>query len=111
MGLSQGDDVDIVLKLTRLDLKTLKLTCTHKRIPWVPGVTTIVQHDEPLLRHVISADAVPAETHDVVQALDELEVALDATAATAMAALRRADRGARKTVVLAALKSRRARTE
>jgi hypothetical protein len=99
----------MIFRLTRLDAKTFKLTCTHKRVPWVPHEVTIVQHDDPVLRHVISADAVPAGTHDVSLALDELDVPLDATAATAMAALKRADRGSRKTVVLAALKYRRSR--
>jgi hypothetical protein len=105
------DDVDIVFKLTRLDARTLKLTRTHSRVPWVPGEVTIVQEEEPLLRHIVSDDAVPAGTHDVAMALDELEMPLDATSTTAMASLKRADRGARKTVVLAALKYRRARAQ
>ncbi len=105
---AKADDVDVVLRLTRLDFKTLKLTRTHSRVPWVPLETMIVQELEPELRHRTSADAVPAGTQDCAIALDELEVPLDATAATALATLRRADRGARKTVVLAALKYRRA---
>ncbi len=81
---SKDDDVDMVFRLTRLDSKTLKLTCTHKRVPWVPHEVTIVQHEEPVLRHVISADAVPAGTHGVIQALDELEdIALDGRRARA----------------------------
>jgi hypothetical protein len=105
------DDVDIVFKLTRLDARTLKLTRTHSRVPWVPAEVTIVQEEEPILRHIVSDDAVPAGTHDAAMALDELDVALDATAAAAMTALKRADRGARKTIVLAALKYRRARAK
>jgi RecA-family ATPase len=41
---SKDDDVDVVFRLTRLDAKTLKLTCTHKRVPWVPHEVTIVQY-------------------------------------------------------------------
>jgi hypothetical protein len=108
---AKADDVDIVLRLTRLDHKTLKLTRTHSRVPWVPAELTIVQEVEPVLRHLISADAVPAGTFDCAQALDELEVPLDATAATAMATLKRGDRGSRKQVVLAALKYRRTRVK
>jgi hypothetical protein len=108
---AKADDVDIVFKLTRLDAKTLKLTRTHSRVPWVPAEVTIVQEEEPVLRHIVSEDAVPAGTHDAVTALDELEVPLDATADTAMAALKRADRGRRKTIVLAALKHRRTRAK
>jgi AAA domain len=108
---AKADDVDIVLKLTRLDLKTLKLTRTHSRVPWVPFETTIVQDLEPILCHRTSADAVPAGTQDAATALDELDVPLDATAATALATLRKADRGVRKSVVLAALKYRKARAK
>jgi hypothetical protein len=106
---AKADDVDIVFRLTRLDARTLKLARTHARVPWVPAEVTIVQEEEPILRHIVSDDAVPAGTHDAAMALDELGVPLDATASTALAALRRADRGSRKTVVLAALKARRAR--
>lgn len=105
---AKNDDPDVVFRLTRLDDHTLKLTRTHSRVPWVPAEITIVQESEPLLRHIVSGDAVPAGTHNCANVLDELEVPLDATAQTAMTALKRADRGARKTVVLAALKYRRA---
>jgi hypothetical protein len=108
---AKADDVDVVLRLTRLDAKTLKLTRTHTRVPWVPAEITIVQEVEPVLRHLVSADAVPAGTHDCMMALDELDVPLDATAATALATLRKADRAARKQVVLAALKARRTKAK
>jgi hypothetical protein len=101
------DDVDIVFKLTLLDAKTLKLTRTHTRVPWVPAEVTIVREESPILRHVWADDFVPAGTHDAILALDELEVPLDASAEIALATLRRAGRGQRKAVVLAALKARR----
>jgi hypothetical protein len=71
---AKADDVDVVLRLTRLDAKTLKLSRTHSRVPWVPAEVTIVQEVEPVLRHLVSADAVPAGTHDCMMALDELDV-------------------------------------
>jgi hypothetical protein len=108
---AKADDVDVVFRLTRLDAKTLKLSRTHTRVPWVPPEVTIVQEVEPVLRHVVSADAVPAGTHDCMMALDELDVPFDATAATALATLRKAGRGARKQVVLAALRARRTKAK
>jgi hypothetical protein len=101
------DDVDIVFRLVQVDQKTLKLTRTHSRVAWVPYEATLVREDEPTLRHVWVDDYVPAGTRDAIDALDELDVPLDATAATALALLRQAGRGQRKTVVLAALKERR----
>jgi KaiC/GvpD/RAD55 family RecA-like ATPase len=104
---AKDDDLDVVFRLTQLDNKTLKLTRTRTRVPWMPAEISLVRHEEPMLRHVASDDAVPAGTHDAVLALDELEVPLDATGTVALAALRRAGKGQRKTVVLAALKARR----
>jgi hypothetical protein len=101
------DDVDIVFRLLQVDAKTLKLSRTHSRVPWVPQEVTLVREDEPALRHVWMDDYVPAGTRDAIDALAELEVPLDATAATALATLRQAGRGQRKAVVLAALKERR----
>ena len=106
---AKADDVDIVFRLVQLDAKTLKLTCTHSRPGWVPSEIPLVRQLEPVLRHSVSEDAVPAGTHECVLALDELGVPLDATANAALSALRRVDRGCRKTVVLAALKARRKR--
>jgi RecA-family ATPase len=101
------DDVDIVFKLTQVDTKTLKLTRTHTRVPWVPSEVTIVREESPILRHVWADDFVPAGTRDAMLALDELGVPLDASAETALTSLRRSGRGQRKAVVLAALKARR----
>ena len=104
---AKDDDLDVVFRLTQLDLKTFKLNRTRTRVPWVPAEITLLRIEEPVLRHIVCEDAVPAGTHDAVIALDELEVPLDATAAVALATLRRAGQGTRKTVVLAALKERR----
>jgi hypothetical protein len=106
---AKADDLDVVFRMSAIDLRTMKLTRTHSRIPWGPSEITIVRHEEPLLRHVITGDAFPAGTHDCVLALDELDVPLDASSAKATETLRRAGKGTRKLVVLAALKARRSR--
>lgn len=107
---AKADDVDIVFRLVQLDAKTLKLTCTHSRPGWVPPEIPLLRRVEPLLCHIVTEDAFPAGTHDCMVALDELGVALDATSTAALTALRQDGRGARKTVVLAALKARRKRS-
>jgi AAA domain len=104
---AKDDDLDVVFKLTSDGGNNLLLTRTRSRIPWVPAEVTIKRHEEPLLRHVISADAWPAGTSDTAIVLGDLAVPLDATVDTAMRALRSAGNGKRKTVVLAALKYRR----
>jgi len=106
---AKADDLDVVFRMSAIDLRTMKLTRTHSRVPWGPSEITIVRHEEPTLRHVITGDAVPAGTHDCIVALDELDVPLDASAATATDALRRAGKGTRRAIVLAALKTRKAR--
>lgn len=106
---AKADDVDIVFRLVQLDQKTLKLTCTHSRPGWVPSEVPLVRRVEPVLSHIVTEQAMPAGTHDCILALDELDVAIDATSTTALAALRQDGRGVRKAVVLAALKARQKR--
>ncbi len=86
---AKADDVDIVFRLTMLDSRTFKLNRTHSRVPWVPSEITLLRLEEPTLRHVWQDDAVPAGTLDVMTALDEAGVPLDATAAVALSALAR----------------------
>jgi RecA-family ATPase len=104
---AKDDDLDVVFRLTQLDVKTFKLTRTRNRIPWVPADVTIVREESPILRHVRASDFVPAGTREAILALDELEVPTDASADTALATLRRAGKGVRKSSVLAAQKARR----
>ena len=104
------DDLDVVFKMTSDGGHLFNLKRTHSRVPWVPIELDIVRHEEPFLRHVLAHDAWPAGTSDTAMLLDDLVVPLDATSSTAMAALRLAGNGKRKTVVLAALKYRRAQS-
>ena len=105
---AKDDDLDVVFRLTQIDAKFLELTRTRAGIPWIAAKLSILRQEDPILRHTVSLDAVPAGTNDCVLALEELDVPLDATAATALATLRKSGKGARKTVVLAVLKYRRA---
>ena len=106
---AKTDDLDTIYKLTATDLSTLRLERTHTRVPWMAHEVNIVRREDPILRHVVVAEAWPAGTADVAALLDELDVALDATAATAMTALKGSGNGRRRTLVLAALKYRRNR--
>ena len=105
---AKDDDPDLVFRLSTVDVTTLKLTRTRSRVPWVPAEVTLRRHEEPV-RHVIVNGGSPAGTHAVVKVLDELKVPLDATADTALRALKAAGQGRRKALVLAALKARRER--
>ena len=104
---AKDDDLDVVFKLTTTGPGLLLLTRTRSRVPWIPAELAIKRHEEPVLRHVLEADAWPAGTADTSVALDDHDVPLDATVDTAMRALRSAGAGRRKAVVLAALKYRR----
>jgi hypothetical protein len=104
---AKADDVDTVYRLSGSGDGHLRLDRTHTRVPWMPAEIRIARRLEPHLHHVLSSDSWPAGTADAAQALDDLDVPLDATATTAQAALRSAQRGKSKTVVLAALKFRR----
>jgi hypothetical protein len=103
---AKNDDVDIIFKATLVDGKVV-LHRTHTRIPWVPASATFTREEEPYLRHVLGPEAWPAGTKDTAELLDRLDVLSDATAATAMKALRAKGLGKRRTVVLAALKYRK----
>ncbi len=104
---AKDDDLDIVFRLSAVDATTLKLTRTRSRVPWVPSEVTVTRRDAPFLQHVLAHDVVLAGTEEVVQLLDQLEVAIDASAAGALQVLKAAGHGKRKALVLAALKARR----
>lgn len=105
---SKADDVDVVWRLTA-DGATVRLTCTHKRVAWVPNEVTLTRHEEPILRHALNTANYLAGTADVAALLDELEVPLDATLNTASAALKAARQGRRRSLVGDALKFRKSR--
>jgi hypothetical protein len=105
----KNDDVDVVYRLSA-DGNQLRLRRTHTRVPWIPPELSIVRHEEPHLRHVVTTeDTWPAGTAEVAGLLDDLEVPLDATVRMATTALKAVNRGRRVAVVTAALKLRRTR--
>ena len=101
-------DADVVWSLDPGESGGFRLYRRHARMPWVP---------ERVDLHRVEAAGVttwrrvgfewPAGTKDTAALLDELGVALDASARSASDALREAGEGRRRTVVLAALKYRR----
>jgi hypothetical protein len=106
---AKADDVDVVFYLTVTD-STVRLRRTHSRIPWVPAEVTLSRVAEPVLHHEVASSGCKKDVIDLVQLLDSLNVAMDASAGVAMAALRGAGEGKRKALVLDALKLRRARS-
>jgi KaiC/GvpD/RAD55 family RecA-like ATPase len=104
---SKGDDVDVVWRLARADGNGVVLHREASRIPWVPERVSLVRHDEPALRHVVSPYAWPAGTAEVAHLLDSLDVDAGASIAVAAAALRAAGHAKRRDVVAAALRYRR----
>ena len=106
---AKADDIDVIYKMTASDNDTFTLKRTHTRVPWMADEITVVRRLDPNLRHVAVTEAWPAGTAEVVELLDDLGVPLDATAATAMTALKVSGSGRRKTLVLAGLRFRRTR--
>ena len=102
---AKGDEADVVWRLSTND-EQLVLTNRKRRVPYVAPTVAITRQTEPLLRHVLVPSGVPAGTLDTANLLGTLDVALDATAATAMRALKEAGHGRRKMVVLAAMRLR-----
>ncbi len=106
---SKADDVDLVWQLNVID-DNVVLKRTHSRLSWVPPQVVLRRETEPNLRHVQTDGAWPAGTSEIADLLDEFEVPLDASVSMAMRSLKQANRGRRKTVVMAGLKWRRVRS-
>lgn len=70
---AKNDDVDIVWKLTRHDLSTMKLTATHRRMMWVPETVDIQIEEEPgpTVFTMTDQDLEPTGTWLFVKALDK----------------------------------------
>ena len=101
------DDPDIVFRLSKSDSHTLKLSCTHSRVPWAPTEVMLLREDEPHLRHRQQDGVLPHAVQECMRLLTELEVSVDATLKDTVAALRAAGRGTRRETVVAAQKARR----
>lgn len=102
---AKGDDVDIVWRLARTD-NGITLTRDAARMGWVPEKVTFHQADDPL-RFVRVEEDWPAGTRETADLLDGLDVAVTASTREAALALREANSGRRRDVVVAAQKYRR----
>jgi hypothetical protein len=104
---SKNDDPDVVWRLELTKGGEIALKRTHSRIPWVPERVVLQRQEDPTFRHIVAPIPYSGGTLDCVRELGELDVPLDATYATAQAALRKSGHGRRRTVVLDALRYRR----
>jgi hypothetical protein len=107
---AKNDDVDVVWQMTPRD-GGFKLHAKKRRMGWVPLEVDVAFTEETLTFALTQEDTWPTGTKEVAAALDELDVALDASSRTAARALSSAGRGARGVLVRAAQKYRRKRSE
>ena len=104
---AKDDDLDVVFRLSTDEAAhTVTLRRTRYRIAWIPAEINLRREEEPL-RHVVIGEGWQPGVAETARVLDELDVALDATAAIALTALKRVGKGRRKAVVLDALKYRK----
>lgn len=110
---AKNDDVDVVWQLSRQQ-GGVKLSRTHSRVPWVPQQLDIAQqqHDDGRITYQLTTNRTfPDGTADVAALLDELGLAVDVSARTAITTLREAGHKARNDRVRAAVQMRRQRLD
>jgi hypothetical protein len=108
---AKNDDVDVVWQMTTRD-GGFKMAAKKRRMGWVPLEVDITFTEEPTLTFTLAAgETWPVGTKEAAAALDELDVAVDGSTRTAAHALREAGRGVRMSIVRAAQKYRRKRSE
>ena len=76
---SKDDDLDVVWRLSTVEDRIV-LNRGKNRLSYVPPEVSLIRETDPVLRHVLAPAGVPAGTAEVIARLDELDVALDATA-------------------------------
>lgn len=104
---SKGDDVDVVWQLRPSE----NGVCLHRdfaRMPWVPQAVHFGMTEDPLTYQRLAGDW-PEGTGETANALDRLEVPLDASTRAAQVALKTVGEGRRRQVVIAAIRWRRDR--
>lgn len=106
---AKNDDVDVVWQMTRQEGETFVLKARKRRMGWVPEKVTLERIDAPHLHYKLHADdaTYPEGTKAVADALDELDVPIEASRRVAVEALQTAGRGARTALVTAAQRWRR----
>lgn len=78
----KNDDVDVVWRLERKDEGGSEMTCTHKRMHWVPDKVNIVSSETDgivSLRRAAGDSGWPAGTKEKVALMDAAGLALDAS--------------------------------
>jgi hypothetical protein len=105
---AKNDDVDIVWQLSAAE-GGVTLKATHRRLGWVPDEVHYRRDEDPVLRHVASADMWPAQTSEIAVLLDRHGVPLDASVRSAVTTLRQAGDCRRQDLIRVALKWRRVR--
>ena len=100
----KDDDPDVVWLLRETD-RGIMLTAKKRRMGWVPDRTVFAQDSDPLRFTAVLGDW-PKGTEDTAADLDGLAIPLDASTRAAQAALKQADKGRRRELVVAAQKYR-----
>ena len=75
--------------MTQLDTARLHLRATHRRVTWVPPELTLTRENGTDLRHTVEL-GYPSGTLEIVRALEDLGVQVDASRRVASAALKKA---------------------
>jgi hypothetical protein len=104
---AKGDDVDVIWRLEATDGGVV-LRRDAARMGWVPERVPLARHDDPL-RFEVAPSASPPGTSELVDVLDALGVADDASVRASRLALTDAEKTARNVVLRAAVKARKAR--
>lgn len=109
---AKRDDVDAAWLMTATETG-VQLKATKRRVSWVPEVVIVdkVDTDDGLIWAIRSGatDAYPAGTAEVARLLDELGVEVGASRRKAQQIIREAGKGAKVSVIGAALRYRRQR--
>jgi len=106
---AKADDIDLEYRLNSPGHGEIRLVTTRSRVQSTQRTFIILREEDPITRHVLRPQDYVAGTQECGQLLDELSVDLNASITIALAALRNADKGRRKQVVVDALRWRRTR--
>lgn len=105
---AKNDDVDVVWKLSATG-ENVTLTCTHRRVAWVPDEIRLVRGGDVLTHRWEQGceKPLPAGAVEVAKLLSDLGVPINASVRDARSALSKVGQSKRTEVVGAALRYRR----
>jgi hypothetical protein len=108
---AKNDDVDVVWQMTAKEGGAFTLTAKKRRMGWVPMTVDLVMHEDGRLHfELLSGHTWPAGTAEMAATLDDLGVPDGVTKRAARVALKDAGKGAKDTVLGAAIKYRKERS-